>query len=305
MTTFTTRQAPWMKLGPVIEEDVDSTQAAKLGGLDFTVSLEEVAFTKNGDWHKVNTRRAVVRDDTDDFFGFVSDGYAPVQYSEAFSFMDQINPRYVSAGTLKGGRQGFMVVELPHEYDLANLEVKGEVDPHELYVIMRTSHDLSKGIEVALVTLRGKCMNQLTLPSMTANAPQKWSIRHVGDPHAKLKQAENVLTNADNYVSAFVENTKRLSEIPVSVDDAETLLSRLLPDRPKRDEQVKSITQAFEHSEHVGFAYTGWGLVNAVSEYFEWQRTHGRTDESYFTCGLEGPSHKYAGRTAQVLLRSA
>lgn len=312
--TFTSRQVPWLRLGPEIDGDVDSAEAARLGGLDFNVTMREVAFKDGDDWTDVPSRRAIVPEDSeatrtaivsgslDPFFGFVSDSYVPVQYAEAFEFMDAINPRYVSAGRLKSGRQGFMVMQLPESYNLDALTIGGEVDSHELHVILRTSHDLSKGIEVALVTLRGRCMNMLTMPSLTKNAPQRWAIRHVGDPHQKLQQATKVLSNATEYVDAFKRNTARLVDVPVAVDDARTLLTHVLADRPRRDEQIQAIVGAFESSEYVGFPYTGWGLVNAVSEYFEWHRT-GRTDESYFTCGLEGPSHRYVGRVAQLLLR--
>jgi phage/plasmid-like protein (TIGR03299 family) len=314
--TFTSRQAPWLRLGPEIEGDVDSSEAARLGGIDFNVTLCDAGFKHPDDteWTNVPTRRAVIPELTertvtdiqagtlDAFFGFVSDEYSPVQYAEAFAFMDAINPRYVSAGRLKRGRQGFMVVQLPESYDLGSLELGGEVDPHELYVVLRTSHDLSRGIEVALVTLRERCMNMLTTPSLTRHAPQRWAIRHVGDPHVKLDQAKQVLTNAGAYVDSFKRNAKRLIDVPVTVDDATVLLEHVLPDRPRRDEQISAISAAFRSSEYVGFAGTGWGLVNAVSEYFEWHRT-GRTDESYFTCGLEGPSHKFVGRVAQLLLR--
>ena len=209
MTTFSTRELPWMKLGTTIDRPVDSAEAAKLGGLDFEIELADAGYrrvSKNGEtsgpWQAQPDRRAVVRVDTGDFYGYCSTDYQPVQYSEAFSFMDAINPKYVSAGTLRGGKQGFMVVKLP-EHSAIDLSLAGEKDPHDLYVIIRASHDMSKGIEVAVTTLRGKCMNMLTLPSLTADAPQRWSIRHVGDPQAKLRQAQEVLAQTDRYEQAF------------------------------------------------------------------------------------------------------
>lgn len=303
-TTFTTRELPWMKLGTEIDHPVDAAEAAKLGGLDFEIGLEEAGYRRNGEWQTQADRRALVRTDTGDFYGFCSTDYKPVQYAEAFSFLDAINPQYVSAGTLRGGRQGFMIVKLP-EHSAIDLSLGGEKDPHDLYTVVRASHDLSKGIEVALISLRGKCMNMLTLPSLTAGAPQRWAIRHVGDLQAKLREAQQVLTNADRYEQSFRSIARRLVEVEVKPDEVTYLLASVLPDKPMREtKQIPAIRTAFESSPTVGFTGTGWGLVNAVSEYFEWNRTGGlRTDESKFRDNLDGATHKYVARTAQLLLR--
>lgn len=303
MTTFTTRELPWIKLGTVIDHPVNAAEASKLGGLDFEVTLEEAGYMRGGKWHKQENRRALIRKDTDEFYGFCSTDYETVQYHEAFDFLDAINPQYVSAGTLRDGRQGFMVVKLP-EHTQLDIALKGEIDPHELYVIVRASHDMSKGVEVVVTTLRGKCMNMLTLPSLTAGAPQRWSIRHIGNPHAKLREAQAVLANTERYEQAFRSITRRLVDVEVKRDEVPMILQRVLPDKPQREKQIEAITAAYDGAPTVGFTGTGWGVVNAVSEYFMWERTGGlRTAESTFRDNLDGAAHKMVGRTAQLLLR--
>lgn len=305
---FSTRDVPWMKLGKTLEagEAVTAQEAATLGGLDFEVELVDAGYRDaDGVWHPVESRKAAVHKDTRQWFSFVSNDYQLVQYGEAFGFMDQVNPSYVSAGTMNDGRQGFMVVQLPERQHL-DLNLAGTSDPHDLYVILRTSHDLSKAIEVAVLPLRGRCMNQLTLPSLTAGVQQRWSIRHVGDPKAKLAQALNTLTRTDAYVREFEEMATRLAELDVQVDEAEKLIRAILPDRPRRETQVESIISRFQHSPFVGeeFHGTGWGLVNAVSDYLEHGReSKVRTAASRFTGGLNGDTHRYTGRAAQLLLR--
>jgi hypothetical protein len=97
---------------------------------------------------------------------------------------------------------------------------------------------------------------------------------------------------------------KEFAEQDLLIDEVSKLLDRVLDDRPKRDDQKNAIIDAWQHSEQVGFAGTGWGLVQAVSEYFEWGRDTGsRTAQSRFLGGLEGQTHKKVERTA-VLLRT-
>lgn len=306
--SFTSRLAPWFKLGPQIDGDVNAAEAAKLGGLDFEVELRPAfrpvrrADGKGWNTQQVPTRRTLTRVDTDEFFDYVSADYTVMQYAEAFAFMDEINPRYVSAGVMSGGRQGFIVAQLP-DVSAINVEINGEVDPHEFFVIIRTSHDRSKAIEVSLMPLRGRCMNQLALNSFSQGAPQRWSIKHIGDVKSKMIEAQKVLTVAPKYAEIYAGKARQLGSVTVTNEQAQEILKRVLPAKVKRDEQITAIMSAYQSNPHVGFTGNGWGLANAVSEYFDWGRnTSTRTDQSQFTSGLTGDTAKFFNRTAQLLL---
>jgi hypothetical protein len=288
-TTFTTRDLPWMKLGPRIDAAVPMEEATKLGGLNFDVELKPLVY-RNGDrLVEIPSRRAVIRTNPEMFFAVASDDYQPVQFSEAFSFLDEINPLVSSAGALSGGKKGFMVVQVPGAEKLS-VEIDGEVDPHDMYVIVQTSHDLSKAIEIAVMPLRLKCMNMLGLPSLTRDAPQRWSIKHIGDVKRKMHEA------------------RQLSSVRVDDDSINVVLKMVLPDKPRREEQITAIKSAFHTSEFVsdGGGSNGWDLLNAVSEYFQWGRTTAtRTPQSLFTSGINGDTYRAISRTSQLLLARA
>lgn len=336
--SFSTRRVPWAKIGTVIDDpDVDAAEAARLGGIDFDVEVRAAAYwspyepaedveqenladpdavmyrthageltTATGEWRHAATRRAIVHKDTDEWFSFVSTDYRPVQFREAFAFMDGVNPRYVAAGAMSDGRQGFMVVQLP-EHETLDVTVNGEDDPHDLYVVLRTSHDLSKGISVAVMPLRHRCMNMLTLPSFSAQTPQSWSIPHVGDTHAKLQQAQLTLTRTTDYGELFTRRVTQLASVRITSDDLRHIVRRVLPNRLKtRDAQVEAIVERFERADTVGFPQTGWGAVNAVSDYHQWGRRSAiRTAQSEFTSGLDGDTAKYVNQTMQLVLARA
>lgn len=365
---FSTRTAPWMKLGTIIDrDDVTAAEAAELGGLNFTVSLRSNGWRegasddgddgdaapdgllsadqlaalatdadkRSGDnqamralgrhvpdllkhiaalsggtdragrnWHVIPNRLAVVRDDTHVALDVVSDDYVPVQYAESFAFLDAVpGVRHVAAGTLRGGRQGFMVVQVPGTAHL-DIQAGDGVDPHDLYAVVRSSHDRSRALEVFLMPLRSKCMNQMPLASFGDGALQRWSVRHVGDPLAKLEQAGKIIENSTEYAISYAKMVKQLAETDVLLEDAERVLKTVLKDLPKRDEQISAITTAWRSSPNVDLGSSAWGLVNGVSEYFEWQRNFGtRTRESLFTAALDGMTGRYVRRTAQVLMR--
>jgi phage/plasmid-like protein (TIGR03299 family) len=309
--SFTSRQAPWYKLGPQIDGDVDAAEAAKLGGLDFEVELRPAVRPqrrsdgKGWNYVQVPSRRTLVRTDTDEFIDYVSAGYQALQYGEAFGFMDEINPRYVSAGSMSHGKQGFIVAQLPNISEL-NVEINGEIDPHDLFVIIRTSHDRSKAIEISLMPLRGRCMNQLPLQTFSNAAQQRWSIKHIGNVKDRMAEAQRVLTAAPKYAEIYAAKARQMGSVTVSDEEARSILKRVLPAKAKRDDQVDAIMTAFHTSPAVGFTGTGWGLFNAVSEYFDWGRNAGtRTDQSQFTSGLTGDTAKFTNRTAQLVLSKA
>lgn len=337
--SFSARQVPWAKIGTVIDDPhVDAAGAARLGGIDFDVDVREAGYrtdhspalddageqlhdaddqplfltstgevtTDAGSWENTPTRRAIVRHDTNEWYSYVSTDYQPVQFREAFEFMDNVNPRYVAAGALSGGRQGFMVVELP-DHDRADVTIDGEVDAHQLYVVLKTSHDLSSGIKIAVMTLRERCMNILTLPSFVRDAPQSWSIRHVGDPHVKLQEAYKTLTNAERYREVFERTVVQLASVHVSSDDLREITRLVLPKRLKTiDNQVEAIVDKFENANTVGYHGTGWGAVQAVSDYLQWGRTTAaRTPQSEFTSPLEGDTAKYVNNTVQLVMARA
>lgn len=303
-TLVSTREVPWMKLGKLADKPMTAAEAAKLGGLNFTVSKRPIAFGTQADlpgselwsYTTIKERVAVVRDDTNALLGVMSKDYPLVQFGEAFDFMDTVGSEYVAAGSLKSGRQGFLVVRAPDV-----IKPLGGSDPHDLFAVLRTSHDGSRAVEVAVMPLRNRCMNQLTLHSFTKGVPHRWSIKHTGNVHAKLAEAKKSLENLGLYAKAYEKTADRLAQAQVTDDAAKEILESVLPDRPRRPEQIEQIISTWHTSETVGFDWTGWGLVNAVSDYFDWQRTSG-TAESRFVGALQGQTFNAINRTAGRIL---
>lgn len=303
---FSQRDVPWIKAGVnVIDQAVTAEEAAELGGLNFDVELWELTAHKpselaipDGPSVAVNNRFAVVRTDTNYAIAVVGSHYEPYPFHEAFNFMDQVSPRYVAAGVRRGGREGYMVVQAPDH--LKEDLVEGE-DPHDLYVVLRTSHDASKQNEVAVVMLRGKCTNMITLRGFSHGAKHKWGFRHTKNIREKMADARESLANIDLYVKDLRETSAVLANIDITIEDVKTLLEWALPDKPKRSDNVQSILRMYEDSETNGYAGTGWGVVNALTEWMDWGRSS-KTADAKFINGLSGYSHKTVNRVAARLL---
>jgi phage/plasmid-like protein (TIGR03299 family) len=303
-TMFSARQVPWVKLGQLTEEPVSVEHAAKLGGLDFTVSLRPIQRRLNdGTWVESQHRVMVTRDDTDEEFEVVSKDYGLLQYGEAFSFLSEINPRICAAGTLKDGRQGFMVVQLP---DLPRVDALEFEDAHDLFTVVRTSHDRTRAVECFVMPLRNVCMNMMGLPGI-GGAANRWSVHHIGNVNEKLASAQDMVQRIKNYHVNFANTVNRLYRTVLNVEDGRWVLERVIretkAENGKRGEVIDKILTMWMHRETVGFAGTAWGLVNALDEYYEWERPAGnRTAQSQLLGALEGTSRKALERAVPLVL---
>lgn len=304
---FSAREVPWMKLGKLVEEPQTTEQAIQLAGLDFTVSKRPAGYMdEDGGTVWSSNRVATVRDDTGEAFEFVSSDYQVLQNREAFDFMDAVSPRFVAAGSLKGGRQVFMVVQ--PEGSMTTIAPGG--DEIEMYGILRTAHDRSRAVEISFMGLRGACMNQLPLRSFTRGAKYRWSIPHVSTMDDKLLQAHATMAQLDRYTEAFNRLAERLMLAHPTEGEARKIVRDALwfgGKDQKRDEITSEIIGLWHNDEdRVGYNDTAWGLVNAVSEYVEWHR-RGRKDntEARFLAAVQGGTHRALNQVVDQTLALA
>ena len=194
-----------------------------------------------------------------------------------------------------------MVVRAPGKWEF---KLAHGTDLHHLYLVLRTSHDGSRAVEVSIQPLRGLCMNQLTLRSFVAGVPHRWSIPHTSTMTTKLAEAKKSIHKFNEYGAALTKLSDKLVDLKVGQPLAQQVLTRVIPDRPRAQEVREEILKLWTGAPTVGYAGTGWGLVNAISEYFEWGRTGG-TPQSRFVGALQGQTHQAINRAAGLLLSRA
>lgn len=297
---FSTRTLPWMKLGTVIDEPVSPTEAIRLADLDWEVHKHPLRTKVGRDWVDVPDRYATVRSSDAKIFEVVGSTYETYQNREAFEFLEPLTDdgsiRIHAAGQLRGGRQVFLVAEVPDALEVLD-------DPMDMNLVVRTGHDGTKAVQVMTMPLRGMCMNQLALPSFTAGARQRWSVAHTSTLRERLAEAQSTLIGVDSYAAEFKRTAERLAASRIELEDFEDLLTHALPDRPQRPDAIAKITGLFTSSETIQdrFRNTGWAAINAVTEYFDWYRS-GSTDEGRFHGALDGVPDRIRSRTTALLL---
>lgn len=304
-TMFSARKVPWHGLGVVTEDALTAEDAIVAGGLDWSVSKRKL-FTENSKGNKViiKDRYAMVRDTDEKALGVVGSHYVPFQNREAFTFFDALvesgEAKYETAGSLREGRVVFLTAHVPKDILIA-----GE-DAHKLYLILRTSHDGSKAIQVYVSPIRVVCMNTLALSLYGNNVRQRWAVQHISTVHGRLAEARDALKLTNRYVEEFTRTAERLVEVQMDIDEFEAFLTKVIPERPRTAQAIADIRTVYETSPNIGekFKGTGWGALNALTEYMDWVRP-ARSTEGRWLATLDGAGAQVRNRATSLLLARA
>lgn len=297
---MTTRTLPWADTAVILHgndkrKKMTSAELIEKTGLDWEVGQHAVYADVHGRKVKIEDRVAMVREDDNSVLGITSRNYVPFQNHEVFSFADALvtegEAKYVAGGQLKGGRQVFAVMQLAEE-----MMIGGE-DRHDIFLFLKTAHDGTGAIAGFVTPVRFFCTNVMT--SAVKAATHKFSFRHTKDAREKIAEAHSTLNLTQSYAAAFKEQAESLMTLRVSDERAEDVFDAAIPHYIKeREERVLDMMGAYKNSEKNGYDGTGWGVFNAVTEYYDHLRENRGKGEARITASLGG------GETAKVRERA-
>ena len=261
-------EVPWHKTNyTCIEGTATSEEALHLAHIDYDV-VQEAVFTAEGT--AVDRYRFNRKSDDGTVIGLVTDRYQVVQNTEAFAFTDALigkGCRYETAGALDNWRTVWM---------LAALEPKNIMgDTFNNYLVFKNSHDGKSAVKVCVTPVRVVCQN--TLNCALSGAKRTFSMKHVGVIDKKLHQADEVLELSKNYLTQVEKAYYDLQKIKLSEYKVQQLIEQLFP-YPTDENTTKRITdniqgqrsqllQCYAKDDLANFRGTGYGFVNAVSDW--------------------------------------
>ena len=260
------RETPWHGLGTNVDEAVNSEEAIKLAGLDWDVVSNPV-FDQDG--RKIKGFVANTRTSDNSVLGIVSNRYQIVQNSEAFNFTDSLidegNVKYETAGSLKKGKQVWLLAKMPETKILDD-----DVDP---YICFSNTHDGTGAIKVCMIPIRVVCNNTLNIALSTAK--RSWSTVHVGDMNSKLQEAKETLGLANKYMNELNDTADFYANKKISEAEIEAVLNDLFPVDEETDSNRK-IKNVKELKDNFYICYmmpdikkyrgTQYGVINAMSD---------------------------------------
>lgn len=272
-------QVPWHGIGTAIPQDVGSSEAIVLAGLDWSVGQEKVFLADGVEAPGV---RAIVRSDNRRVLSVRSEDYALFQNQEMFDFGDALvgldQAKYHTAGSLNLGSRVWALMKAD-----GGIKLSVGDDTIEKFLLLSTSHDGSLAFSAGFTPVRVVCQN--TLSAALRGMRQSISIRHTGKLSDRVEDAKRVLGIANNYFAQFGVLAEQLVRTPYSDAQVGELAAKLFPSKREDDslaavvEQRRTeISRLFTMGKgHDRIAGTAWAAYNAVTEFADYQLGVGRS----------------------------
>lgn len=286
-------ETPWHGLGQVLMPDSTIEQWRVSAGMDWDIKRTHVQYT-NGELHDWKENQVLYRSDSNMPLAIVSPKYKEVQPKQVLEFFRDLVEKngfqLETAGTMKGGRRFWA---------LANTGLGGEVvdgDNINSYLLLVTSCDGGLATTAQFTSIRVVCNNTLQM-SLGENHGTRVSVRHNTTFNPSSFKAELGL-NATEVFTDFMGRMIGLANTSISGARAEEIIEEMFAKKGvivpiRATKGFKTVMQLFngvgKGSQIDGVAGTGWGLVNAVTEYADFhiraKNQEYRLDSAWFGAG--------------------
>lgn len=306
-TMFSARGREWHGKANFTGRELTAAEAIVAAGLDWKV-IERPVFAESeaGEKIVIPDLKAMVRDSDNTVLNVPTARYEAIQNEEYFRFAEGLlddGVTFKTAGALRGGRRIFVCLEIPRTV------MVGGVEPVELYLLIRGSHDGSLAFGADIVTVVTVCQNTMTLAMQTARA--SWSVKHTSGALGKIGTAREALGLTFAYADEWEATMNQLISTEFTKADFERMVRDVFPhDDNKRggfSREQYTMIGVLESSPNINgdARYTQWGALNAVTESDQWGarfRSDGRDeDEKRLENTLWGPVKQRADKVLTYL----
>jgi hypothetical protein len=263
-------ETPWHGLGQQLTPDSSIETWATEAGLDFTLGTQPIFYynpTMSDNMARYNGKNVILREDTHEALGIVSNKYKIVQPIEVLEFFKDIigtSAQLETAGVLRGGAHYWALAKMEGEFNLAG-------DKVNQYLLLASSADGSLATQARLTTVRVVCNNTMQIAQRHGQAVK---VRHssIFDP----TDVKRKLGEINDGFLAFQQTAETLARLKISSQQASSMFVKILGgsiDKPSR--QAARALELFDGngigSDLESAKGTGWGVLNAVTQLVDWE----------------------------------
>jgi phage/plasmid-like protein (TIGR03299 family) len=302
---FASLQVPaWHRLGTVFEDVMSTDEILQTAHMaDWNVRLIPAVQAHGDLLLEVPEKFTVIRTNpvtgSVDALSVVGTKYTAVQNEQVFGFGQTIldnSPDAVweTAGSIRNGRTIFGTLRMSG----LDIMVGGE-DVVDCYLVVTSSHDGSTGVSAIVTPIRVVCKNTLAMAMGSAKASFK--ARHTASIDGRIDDAQEALGITYKFMEEFEATATKLADTKVDLSQLEQIVETIWAKDPKwddigADERRTGLTRWENRLETIGSIYvgkgergdtmstitgTGWGALNAVTEYTDWYgRVTGRDERA-------------------------
>lgn len=291
-------QTPWHGLGNQLTSKQPLSVWLKEAGMDWSIKQSDVMFNAADEGlylRNHDSAQVLYRSDTLAPLSVVSNRYKVVQPQEVLHFYKDLVQaggfELETAGVLKGGRKLWALAKTGQSARLnGNDNIKA-------YLLLATSCDGTLCTTAQFTSVRVVCNNTLQVAVNNKAGAVKVPHSTVFDP----KQVKEALGLGLSSWDGFMRNLKKLSQRPISPEEAHRFFAEVLDDSCAEHPDLspsKPMQQLLSLYDGAGMGAdlassknTAWGLVNAMTEFVDHHRRARnqdyRLDSAWFGNGAQ------------------
>ncbi len=256
----------------------DPAAIAKAAGLDWRVNLSSVNYTfKDPNTGRKRQRalreKVLYREDTGDKLSICGPNYRPFQNDQVIGFFQEWlaagDMSIDTAGSFKNGQVVWVAAKMNRRFTVG----VGQDDVNESYVLMYNPHEYGKSASAKYTNMSIVCGNLIMAALHGAGDGIKlWHITEDGFTPDLQAEAKERLGIATERFEALEENANLLAQLEITQEIAKETIVRYFKGDVEQLSRPGQKVLDFFNGEGKGStlpsrAGSGWGLLNAVTEY--------------------------------------
>ena len=276
-------EKPWHGLGQNLTADATLDEWRVEAGMDWEAALTPVMYQAGGKTYRQASKCVIYRNDTNMPLSIVSNKYKIVQPKEVLEFFRSLTNdagfTMETAGCLFDGKKLWALAKTGQSVKI------GGVDEIRPYLLLGTSMDGSMATSAHFTSVRVVCNNTLRMAIGKNGQNSQIKVPHMTSFDSDAVKID--LGLASESWENFIEEVQTLSTLKLDREEAikivgseirqdwfNTDMSEMLPmQMADSSRELKAIMSLYEGggkgSNLLSTKGTGWGLVNAVTQYFD------------------------------------
>ena len=301
---------PWHGLGQHIHEDSTIEEWAAQAGMNWSVNSGNVYYETDVDGPMTGFigQNVLYRSDTGMPLSVVSDRYKPVQPIECLEFFRNLivdnGFKIQVAGTLKGGKRLWAIADTGRYAEVTKGDGVGG------FLLLSTSCDRTLSTTARFTSVRVVCNNTLQM----AMEDNSHCVKFTHMQHFNVGAAQDKLIKGVESFGSFIKMAQYMQQQQMDSNAANRFLVNLVSTFTQVDGEGYDITQNRTYAKILRLfdgeakgsnlvGHTRWGMLNAVTEYYDHlkpaQNTDARLDSAWF-----GAGNKIKDKATHLLLHS-
>ena len=299
---FVVRKPAWHGLGTVFPDHPTREEAQKIAHnwepITAPIFSERPIVAEDGDlttvMEEVEGFKSVVRSDTSDVLGVVSESYTPVNNSEMYDIAEAIEGEakgsvmYETGGSLKGGSKVWLLIRLRDPLIIGGDDATATIP----YYALQNNHDGLGSFRGQATMTRIVCDNTAQVADLDARARgTEFVFRHTRNVKDRIDEARAALAGWRESIESYRLLAEHLASEPISRAEARLFIESFIPE-PMEHIVTERVRNNIDRSREAWWEFyndqtterlqnTRWGLVQASVEYLNHgKRAH--TKESRF-----------------------